>query len=289
MELICAQTWEWGDYVPSVWDEWLADEQGAFIVGDLGPQMVALSKITFLSPDEIWLEGMRVASAFRGQGIAERFLGHSLTYAREHGARTVRLGTGDHNLPVHRIASRAGMECVGRYVLWVADPMPGGVPPPFLAESHWDRVWRFLSSSLAYAHCNRLYSVDWAWQTLSEEKLGSLIQDGAVAATRSAAGDILALAILHFDPEDKALWIGFSDESGSPAPESPGSALTKLATAVRAYATDVDAASVRTMLPNIAPIRDAYQTAGYGYGDWGGELWIFELSLTDVPDDAHER
>ena len=28
VERICAHTWEWGDYIPEVWEEWLADKRG---------------------------------------------------------------------------------------------------------------------------------------------------------------------------------------------------------------------------------------------------------------------
>ena len=36
MERVCAHTWEWGDYIPEVRDDWLADERGAVLVGELG-------------------------------------------------------------------------------------------------------------------------------------------------------------------------------------------------------------------------------------------------------------
>jgi hypothetical protein len=41
MERICVQTWEWGDYIPEVWDDWLADEQGLPIVCELEGRVVA--------------------------------------------------------------------------------------------------------------------------------------------------------------------------------------------------------------------------------------------------------
>lgn len=286
MQEICAHTWEWGDYVPMAWDDWLADEQGALVVGDLGSRTVALSKITFLTADEVWLEGMRVDPTFRRKGIAERFLRHGLAYAREHGARVVRLGTGHQNLPIHRIAARAGMDCVGHYVLWVADPLPDGASPIILTPGHLVQVRRLLSASSVYPCGKRLYCVDWAWQELSEEKVRQLVRDGAVVAQCSTGGDILALATLHFDPDDKALWIGFSDQLSTLWSEGADTALADLAKAIRAYAHGMGATSVRSMLPDVAELRRAYGAAGFGFGDWEGELWIFELGLEDSPGDA---
>ncbi len=42
MERICAHTWDDGDYIPYVWDEWLADPQAVLLAGELEGRMVAL-------------------------------------------------------------------------------------------------------------------------------------------------------------------------------------------------------------------------------------------------------
>ena len=42
MERICAHTWDWGDYVPEVWDDWLAQGGGmGVIVGELAGRVGA--------------------------------------------------------------------------------------------------------------------------------------------------------------------------------------------------------------------------------------------------------
>src|SRR5215468_5486230 len=38
----CAHTWDWGDYIPQVWDEWLADPSGCLLVAILADRPVAL-------------------------------------------------------------------------------------------------------------------------------------------------------------------------------------------------------------------------------------------------------
>ena len=63
IERICAHTWEWGDYIPEVWDDWLAEGdrgEGHALVGEVEGFVVALSKVTLQTPDQVWLEGMRV-------------------------------------------------------------------------------------------------------------------------------------------------------------------------------------------------------------------------------------
>jgi GNAT superfamily N-acetyltransferase len=271
MERICTQTWDWGDYVPQVWDDWLADEQGSVLVGEAEGQVVALSKITFQTPDQVWLEGMRVDPEFRRRGIAGQFLRYSLDHVHDEGARVVRLGTGSGNMPVHIITARAGMERIGSYVLRTAEPLPDGPEPTVLAPDQAVQVSVFLQKSPVLAHSHGLYSMDWAWQELSGERMVRFLRDGQVAAQLAPDGSLVALAILRFEPDDDELWIGLADGQSD--------AVSTLATDIRVYATRVGAPKVRVFLPDVDWLRAAFEAAGYGFGDWEGDLWIFERRL----------
>jgi GNAT superfamily N-acetyltransferase len=295
VERICTHTWEGEDYVPQVWDDWLADPQGLLMVGELRAaegRVVALGKITFRTPDQVWLEGMRADPDFRRRGIAGQFLDYSLAYARDHGARVVRLGTGDHNVAVHILVARAGMERVGTYVLWHAEPLAEGPQPVILATEHAGQVAALLAHSPVLAQAHGLYSLDWTWEELSAERMAQFLADGQVAAQIGPDGTLLALATVHLDPEDRQIWVGYADglspsgggdlspsEGGDLSPkvgEAQSQPVTELAAAVRAYAGRLGAAKVSIMLPNITWLREAFRSAGYGFGNWEGELWIFE-------------
>jgi GNAT superfamily N-acetyltransferase len=276
MERICAHTWDWGDYVPEVWDHWLA-ASGAVgvIVGELAGRVVALSKITFQTPDQVWLEAMRVDPDYRRRGIAGRFLEFSLAHARARGARVARLGTGHHNQPVHLLAARAGMACVGSYELLTAGPLDSGLRPTFLDPGHAALVGAFLSDSAVLAHTCGLYSADWAWQELSAKRVTQFLAQGQLAAGVAADGRLLALATVHPDREEGEMWVGFAD--GEPE------AVAELASAIRAYAPELGIEKVRMMVPDLAWLRAALGDAGYSLGDWEGDLWIFERWLAREP------
>ncbi|MGQ9599790.1 MAG: GNAT family N-acetyltransferase [Anaerolineae bacterium] len=274
MERICAHTWEDGDYIPRVWDRWLADEQGVLLVGELDTppgEIVALQKITFQTPDQVWLQGMRVDPAYRRQGIAGQFLKYSLAYARQLGARVVRLGTGEDNQPVHIIAARAGMERVGVYTCWSAEPLAEGPRPTILTPESLSQVRAFLQASPVFTHTHHLTSIRWSWQELSAERVVDFLNSGQMAAHLTAEGELAALATIHFIEDEDEMWIGFAD--GQPE------AVARLALAVRVHAGRVGAAHVRIMVPDVAWLREAFQSAGYGPGDWTGDLWVFERRL----------
>jgi GNAT superfamily N-acetyltransferase len=66
-----AHTWgEHGDYIHMVWEDWLHSDRGPLLVGVLDGEPVSLVKVTWNSPGEAWMEGMRVHPDRRGQGIA---------------------------------------------------------------------------------------------------------------------------------------------------------------------------------------------------------------------------
>jgi GNAT superfamily N-acetyltransferase len=270
MERISSHTWDWGDYIPLVWDEWLADEQGVVLVGDLGEETVALSKIAFLAPDEVWLEGMRVDPEFRRHGIASRFLEYSVAYAREHGARVVRLATTGDNTAVHLIAAHAGMDCIGTYALWAAEPLPDGGSPTFLTPAHVAQVQAFLEHSPVLARNHGLYSAEWIWEELSAERLARFLERGQVAARLGPEGTPVALATIHPDLDDERLWVGFAD--GQPR-EVAG-----LAAEIRAQAAQIASPKVESMLPDVPWLREAFRGAGYE-PEGEGALWIFQRWL----------
>ena len=66
----CQQTWDWGDYIEQVWDEWRHKPQDTLFVATLDGRPVGITNVRMLNDTEVWFEGMRVDPAFRQQGIA---------------------------------------------------------------------------------------------------------------------------------------------------------------------------------------------------------------------------
>src|SRR3989442_2205048 len=89
----CAHTWEWGDYIEYVWDEWLHDPQGQMFVATVDGQPVGVAHFRMLSATEAWLEGMRIDPAYRQQGLATAINNAMLAEAMKRGAPVARLIT----------------------------------------------------------------------------------------------------------------------------------------------------------------------------------------------------
>ncbi|HNS50094.1 MAG TPA: GNAT family N-acetyltransferase [Anaerolineae bacterium] len=268
MERICAHTWDDGDYIPYVWDRWLADELGPLVVGEIEGQVVALCKISFQTPDQVWLQGMRVDPDRRGRGIGRRFLDYSLAYAHRHGARVARLSTSIRNTPVHAMAARAGMGRIAVHVFWQAEALPGGPQPRVLSPGDQPAVESFLRASTVLKVCRGVYQSGWESLELTPDRLPPLLEQGNVVAAGGPDAPPAAVALLTEDKEDEALYCGFSD--GEPA------AVQELATALRAYAAQRGAKQACAWLPEVAWLREAFARAGYAFGEWQGEMCLYE-------------
>ena len=115
-------TWDGWDYIPSVWQEWLEAPDGVVLVATPRAQreidrfgrplqpdrQIAIARVAMLSPDEAWLEGLRVDPGVRNRGVARLFHGACLAWARAQGATSVRYATGEDNEGSHRLGLHHG-------------------------------------------------------------------------------------------------------------------------------------------------------------------------------------
>ncbi|MEW5869655.1 MAG: GNAT family N-acetyltransferase [Chloroflexota bacterium] len=108
---LTANIWEGHDYVPHVWQEWLADPHGRLLVAERQGRVLGLSKLSRISEFDWWLQGLRVHPDYQGQGIASRLTEASLQAWLEIGAGTLRLTT--HRPPVRHLMDRLGLALLG--------------------------------------------------------------------------------------------------------------------------------------------------------------------------------
>jgi len=75
----CKNTFLWGDYIQDVWDYWLR-EGNLFLIEKEYPVGICHA---FFSKNQVWLEGIRINSTFRRQGLATNLVKHAESLAKE--------------------------------------------------------------------------------------------------------------------------------------------------------------------------------------------------------------
>ncbi|HZT95325.1 MAG TPA: GNAT family N-acetyltransferase [Chloroflexota bacterium] len=148
---ISATVWEGNDYVPSVWDSWIAqhEAEGMLLVGELEGRVVAIQHLEFQPGDVVWLEGIRVHRDFRGRGFAARLLADALERIAAGRFRVARLSTSSENEASMSVVRRAGFRELARYHAFTApaleDSAPTqGVEPTSPSDADLERARRLI-------------------------------------------------------------------------------------------------------------------------------------------------
>jgi hypothetical protein len=112
---IASRIWDGTDYLPFVFDEWLADTDGEFTAAILDGRVVGCGKLSFPVPGHAWLEGLRKDPAVAAGGLADAVTRYFLRrLAARPGLASVRFSTYVFNERSIAVNERLGF--VRRYV-----------------------------------------------------------------------------------------------------------------------------------------------------------------------------
>jgi GNAT superfamily N-acetyltransferase len=304
----CAHTWEDGDYIPYVWEAWLADTRGALLVATMDGEPVGLAHMRMLTDDESWLEGMRVAPQMRRRGVARRLQAAVLAAARERGAPVARLLTGATNYASQELSTGSGFVKVAEVLRYEApaleeaatveadleagesaeaetgesegegaggaalDVAPGARLTIAGAED-FERIWDWLEHSALAPLNGGLAFGDWTARAMTEPLLQAALGEGRVWLLEDW-GTIQALAMLEERAGDEPgerghLHIRYMDGASE--------GIGRLALVLREEAGLRGLESVVIWLTDLLILRDAM--AGAGYTSSEGPMWVYAREL----------
>ena len=206
-----AQIWEGHDYLPRVWDRWMEDPFGAFLVAELNGKAVGTGKITVLSPGEVWLEGLRVDPRHRGQGIARALNERAMEIVMELRPSTVRFSTVFDNLASRHMGEEVGFRFLLQCQRMVAQAQAGAQPPEALADmGDVDDILVFLDKSANFRRTNRLFAWGWIFKRLDRPFLERVVAGGGALVVRQH-GKISGAALFLGQRHGPKATLGFID------------------------------------------------------------------------------
>lgn len=262
----CERTWDdGGDYVADVWDEWLTDASGTLLVGVLDGTPVGLAHLHLVSPDEGWLEGVRVDPTLRRQGIGQALTLRALVTARERGAEVVRLFTEGANTAAQQLFSGLGFQQVAALVSFMAPAqahmedaaVPAGAALRRATAEDLEPIWAFLTASNLVPLNGGLILDGWRARALTSEVLERRLAAGEVRVLE-AWDTIQGLAIVEARPQSKrgpqlvVLYLDGATEG-----------ISRLALALRGEAAETGYTRVTLTIPDLLILHDAMDGAGF--------------------------
>ncbi|HLJ35409.1 MAG TPA: GNAT family N-acetyltransferase, partial [Ktedonobacteraceae bacterium] len=266
----CANTWEWGDYIEYVWDEWLYDPQGALFVATIDGQPVGLAHMHMVSATEAWLEGMRVDPNFRHRGLSKALSEAMMIEAMSRGATTARLATESTNIASITLAEHGHMRRIGSFALHNAEPVTtpskrqyGMDAPQVATEADLDDIIDFLNASSNFPLTGGMYYHSFIGYAITGALLAEKIAAQQVYILRRWQRlDGLAIAEPRHGRQGAQLSIGYIDGTTE--------SISMIAYTLRTRVVEMGLESVNAYVPDLIMIRDAFIGAEY---TWSGNVF----------------
>ena len=176
---LSSHIWEGHDYLPSVWQAWLADPDGLLCVAVYGSRIAGVGKLTRLSPAQWWLEGLRVHPDFEGRGVASHINDYLLAYWLQHSEGFIRLTTSSERVKVHRMSAHRGFIKVGEYSVYGAPVLDEPVSSfTAVLPEEIPAALEFIRQSPVLKLLNGLMDHGWRWGEPSMEGLTKPVRAG---------------------------------------------------------------------------------------------------------------
>ncbi|QBD79912.1 GNAT family N-acetyltransferase [Ktedonosporobacter rubrisoli] len=269
----CQDTWDWGDYIDMVWEEWLNDPQGQLLVASVDGVPVALSHMQMLTETDAWLEGLRVHPDYRRQGLAKALNDALLVEAMRRGATYARLAIHAENQRSIEITERNFWRRAGGFILYsapaVATTSEAQERTQLATPADLEEIIDYLNMSNIFPSVGGLYYVDYRGYSISDALLQKHIEEQHVYLLRR--WDRLdGLAIAEPATRRKGLSLGYIDGT---AIES----ISLIAYDLRHRAADLQMENVLAYAPDLVLVRDAFD--GVEYSGEDAPYYCYERSL----------
>lgn len=274
----CEHTWEWGDYIERVWDEWLNDPQGQLVVATDDGRPVGIAHLRMLNATDAWLEGLRVNPEYRGHGVGTALNLALQEEAMRRGATTVRLVTESDNTASLHIMPHVHMRQIGGFAPFKATPLrtqpthnDSSERTQLATIDDLDDIIDYLNASNVFPAIGGLYYVGFTAYVISDTLLEAHIAAQHVYLLRRWDRlDGLAIVEPRQEHDGLRLSIGYIDGMTIEA-------ISLIAYDLRRRAVESGAGIIYVYSPDLVLIRDGL--AGIEY-EWDGHVfYTFERGL----------
>ncbi|GER88281.1 hypothetical protein KDW_24430 [Dictyobacter vulcani] len=273
----CTQTWDWGDYIDQVWDDWLLNPAGDFLVATVDQKPAGIVHIDMLNAEEAWLEGLRVDPAYRQQGIGNALNEAAMLAAMRRHASTIRLAVETQNTTSIHLYERLHMRRVGEFSLYHASPFTS-LPRANAQQSlqlatpeDLDSIIDYLNVSNIFPLVGGLYYAQFKALPITAELLAEKIAGQQVYLLRRWERlDGLALAEIREEYHEQRLSVGYLDGTAIEA-------ISLIAYELRRRLTELELTRLRVYAPQTLLVHDAFDGAEYDSNSTN--FYTYERSL----------
>ena len=196
----CRDTFDWGDYIEYVYDDWLNSGHGELAVALFEERPVGISHVLYLSEHEAWFEGLRVDPDFRGKGVAKALTNYIRAGCFARGITVGRAFIEESNVASQSLSTKAGFHKVMEFRGWRHTAEP--VARELLEEVHpaaQDDIMEITEYMGAYS--GRMMAWNWHAQEVSSTALQRALDDDALYLVKRDGGIVCVAAVSYWAAE----------------------------------------------------------------------------------------
>jgi GNAT superfamily N-acetyltransferase len=266
---LCSHIWEGGDYIPMVWEEWLADRDGMLGVAEMGGHVVGVFKLTKFAEQEWYMEGLRVHPEVQGRGIASHIHDYVVETWQRMGSGIIRLVTGSYNIKIHQLCEKSGFKRMAEFIPYRAPCLQD-------EQSHFsllgiDEAQQAFEDVLVnpmHAYSWGLINLGWVYANPQLKHIQEAVHDGHAWKWRGNAGFL-------------SIWEDREDESNEPGIQLVMCSIDSLEELLLDYCRLMGEIGYQTagwVAPNNIEVLACLERAGF-QRSWDKSLYVYELKL----------
>jgi len=265
---LCSHIWDGGDYIPMVWEDWLAEPDGMLGVSEMGGRVVGIFKLTKFTEQEWYMEGLRVHPEVQGRGIAAHIHDYVMETWRRMGSGIIRLTTGSYNVKVHQMCERTGFKRIAEFI-------PYRAPCLLEGKSHFTPMkmedapcaMDFVSGNPTHGLSWSLINLGWVYANLQLKHIQEAVGEGHAWWWRGGMGFL-------------SIWEDEEDGGHEPGIQLVGCQVDDLLDYLFDYRKlmgEMGYQSAGWVAPNRPEVLACLEKAGF-QRSWDSSLYIFEFN-----------
>jgi len=205
---VSKDVWDGHDYMPHIWEEIVKDPELAVFVLEIEGQIAGFYCLQTLQSEKgrsgYW-RGVRVATPFKGRGLAGRMVEHAIAESKAQGFYELTYSTADNNSAMHRLGERFGFRYVALFTHYQARPLAEKSQPEITAQfrpltpAEFELGWAYTQTTPDWKKSEATYADDWIWKHLDRTVFRKRLEKAQVYGTFEVEG---LQAIAMFDKTD---------------------------------------------------------------------------------------
>ncbi len=179
---IASKIWEGDDYISFVFDEWVNDPDGNFAGLWENDKLVGFGRLKFLTPTDIWLEGLRKDPDSDAKGVGEKLSRYYYNYLQGKKITSIRFSTYFDNIASIKLNEKSGFKKVLTLSLKSLDltKTERNISAKITSDIDFKSIKQFVENSSYLKMSDHFIEKGWVAYKYSEKLLRKFYDDGNI-------------------------------------------------------------------------------------------------------------